>query len=423
MQVRPGPACQVKIHLLPPDPAASLQSTSQELQQIAWTITQLAAHNIKVCICLGSSSILPSPNILKQLAPVLQELDCTSVDDLPNADSWQHITSSHIAALLAGAKTITSLGFSHCQGQSLDVSLLAKFCNLQRLEVHLLRTADAVHLKALTCLSELHLIVGGDGETEGIRCAEVLHNNAEGLMHVTLTADWCCDDTYLALPQLLQLRSFSLVVAKLHSGSAAVLAKLRPSQSMSITIKESGPALEEVMQDLTANGAHITQITLHKCPATTFSGLETLQHLTSMILVDVNLKRACFQPQPWLQSLTLQDVQNIDFGLMVCSYPALQVLEFTPPRIQNGFSNPWQRKDCTGLQFSRNTFFNIFQLQRLDRLCLSGVEGLSADGLRWMEAFLRSQQCIGMARPRVSISLKENHPTQDLVVSHKAHPV
>ena len=410
MQVRPGPPCQVLVRLLPPDPAASLQTTLQPLQQIAQALTQLAANNIKVCISLDASSILPSPSVLQKLAPVLQELDCTSVDDLPHAHAWKHITSSHNAALLAGAKNIMSLGLSHHQKLSFDMSLLAKFGNLQRLEVHLPRTGDTVHLKDLRRLSELHLTVGGHDKAEGIRCADILHNNAKSLMHVTLTADWCCDNTYLALLQLLQLHSFSFGVAQLSCGNAAVLAKLRPSQSMSITIRETGPALEEVLQELTSYSAHITHLSLHGCPATAFSGVETLQHLTSLTLVRGNLSGAWFQPQPWLQSFKLQDVhmQNTDLGLMVRSYPAVRILEFS---------------NCKGLQFSQDAFCTIFQLPRLNDLCLDAVEGLSADRLHWMEAFLRSQQCIGMSQPRVSISLKGAHPAQNLCVSYKGHSV
>lgn len=403
LQVRTGPPCQVLIQLPPSVPSAS-GFAYQRLQHIEHTISQLAANNIKICISLVSSNkgVLPSMNVLKRLAPILQELDCATLDGASNAamNTWEYLGSSVIEALLSGVNSITSLGFPCPQRGSSWMPSLVKFGNLRRLDIHLPRARDVTHLEGLQGLSELLLTVGGYSQG---RCADILNKNAESLLHLALTADSFDDKTYIAMSQLPQLRSFSLEVADLNEGNAAVLAKLRPSQSMTITITRTVPT--EVLLELSSNRACITHLTLHVCPAMAFAGVETMQHLTSLTLVRTNLNKAQFQPQPWLQSLTLHaaSMKHTDLNVLVHSYPALRFLEL------NSF---------TGLQLTSTVILTIFRLQRLQHLCLSMIEGLSAERLQWMEAFLRSQQRIGMAQPRVLITVKWHRHTQNLHVSH-----
>lgn len=156
-------SCQVLIQLLAPDPAR-LHKLQQRLATIVEATAQLASNNINICISMDASrqGRLTSPEVLSKLAPIIQHLNF--MPTLPaNAIIQQCISASHISALLPGKNYIQSLSLSKLL-LGLPLALVANFCNLQRLELHL-DDADGLHyLSALKRLEELHV----NSQTKGL---------------------------------------------------------------------------------------------------------------------------------------------------------------------------------------------------------------------------------------------------------------
>lgn len=319
--------CQFLIQLQAPK-AASLPTLKQTVAKVAEAISQLASKNIIVCIGLdaGRTGALPSPSFLNKLAPILDRLDClTSL----------RLTNRHIRALLPSTSRISSLSVSRhrlCTSgyHQHDFSLhsLSSFTNLQQLELHLDTGEGLPHLLALKGLLEFHLTVRRHDWSDS-NCSNILNSSKDSLRHVSLTAQSWDDRTYWALPHLSSLRTFSLQVEQLRHGNAQVLTQLRPSQSMSVTINNADLLSRMVMQEVTSFEANITDLTLYEvCPFARTMHLRTMQHLTSLTLVGLDLTRTHFQPQPRLRTLTLSGVcmGSTHCEQVVQSYPSLKQL-------------------------------------------------------------------------------------------------
>lgn len=390
MQGRVAVPYQVLIQLLTPEPA-SLHKIRQALATIIETTVQLASNNVKVCIALsaGKSGLLPSPKVLAKLAPIIQQLDYAPVDATPEA--WDVLSDSHIAALLPGINHISRLSLARRHGSGSFFALLAKFGNLQQLELHLEDAAGLNHLSVLKGLLEFHLTVTDERQPD-IRCGDVLDSNRDSLMHVALTAESWDNQTYMGLMRLSKLRTINLQVAHLRQVNAQALAQLRPSQSMSVTIKKASRLPGVVLHELTSCDVHITNLTLHD-PAMVVSWLRAMQHLTTLTLVVSDLTNSVCMSNAQLEGI-------------VQSCPTIQHLSLIK---------------C--LQFSSDIMRIILRLKHLHTLCLAHLPGLSAPTERWIEAVIRSQQCVGMAQPQIHVICKWGGHVGEFCVDCMQYPV
>lgn len=80
----------------------------------------------------------------------------------------------------------------------------------------------------------------------------------------------------------------------LQHGSGEILARLRPVRSMKVTITRADMVPISDLQDMTSCDAHITDLTLHAGPALIVSSMETMQYLTSLALVGMDLNGLAF---------------------------------------------------------------------------------------------------------------------------------
>lgn len=393
-------SCQVLIQLLAPQPA-SLHRIKQALATILEATAYLASKQIKVCISLN---VLPSPDVLAKLAPIIHQLDCTPVG--ATSEAWDTFSDNHMSGLLRGTHCITSLSLARRESNRFFSASLAKFGNLQQLELHLHDTVGLHHLSGLKGLLQFHLTVTDEGLSAS-RCGHILDSNMDSLLHVALSANLWDDQTYMALLRLSGLRTFSLQVVTLRHTNAQVLAQLRPSQSMSVTIKKITSA--PWVPDMTSCDARITDLTLDGFgePSGSIS-VRTMQHLTSLTLVGLSLHMTHIWPQPRLQVLTLSGVRMSSTELedIVKSCPSVKHLDLS---------------QC--LRISPDTLSIILRLKHLITICLSHLEGLSVARLCWMEAFIRAQQCIGMAQPRIHVTCKWGDQTRELCVDYLRYPV
>ena len=375
-------SCQVLIQLLPSTEAVFMHREKQRLASIVAATSLLAFNNIKVCLGLGPHKIreFPSDEVLNALAPVIQRFDCCSVDD----DSVGNgITDRQIRALLPGSHCITSLSLFWSARRHSSLRLLANFVNLQHLELHLDEADGLGHLSSVKGLLELHLTLR-DTERADSSCGDILQSNKDSLLHVSLSAGAWDDKTYKAFFGLWKLRTFNLEVHRLKADNVKDVAQLRPSESMSIT--------------------------LHKLAQSVVRRVTSMHNLTSLTLVGAVLTSSDFQPQPLLRELTLRDVHMASSQLqqMVQSYPFLTQLNL---------------HRLYGLLMSPDNLCTILQLRHLNKLCLSRLSGLSAAEVCWLEAFIRSQQSVGMAQPIIYVTCTMAGQTTNICVDYTRYPV
>lgn len=76
-----------------------------------------------------------------------------------------------------------------------------------------------------------------------------------------------------------------------------------------------------------------------------------------------------------------------------------------------------------GLLMSPDNLHTILRWRHLNTLCLSGLDGLSAARVCWMEAFIRSQQSIGMAQPIIHLICTVAGKTTIFSVDYMRYPV
>ncbi|KAL3136111.1 hypothetical protein ABBQ32_007132 [Trebouxia sp. C0010 RCD-2024] len=241
------------------------------------------------------------------------------------------------------------------------------------------------HLAGLQGLIELHLTIRARTISD-LSCDKVLESNKDSLRHVSLSSRAWDSRTYMALARFSKLRTFTLTVHSLRLDDVQVLAQLTSSQSMRVAIY------------------NIDQLVARSVLA--------IQNLTGLTLVNQNLSSHDFQPQPRLQALTLGYVRMgaTELELLVQNHPSLTDLYL---------------HKLEGLQFSLNTLDTIMQLRQLTELILNCLEGMSAASLRWMEAFFRAQQSIGMAQPKMYVICAMDGSDQviNLCVDYMRYPV
>ena len=384
-------SCQVLIQLLPSTEAVSMhrEKHRQAAAAIVAATSLLALNNIKVCLGLGAHNItaFPSDEVLNALAPVIQRFDCCPVDDNSVGNG---ITDLQIRALLPGSHCITSLSLFWSARRHSSLRLLANFVNLQHLELQLDEASGLEHLSSVKGLLELHLTIR-DTERPGSSCNDILQSNQDSLLHVSLSAGAWDDKTYMGLLRLCNLRTFTLAVRSLQKDDAALLEQLRPSQSMRISFQKVDD--HEVVVE----------------------NIPTLHNLTSLTLTGLDLTRIGLEPQSTLQVLTLRSV-------FMRSTQLRQVVQNSPSLKQMNL------RELQGLLLNQDTLCTILQLRHLTMLCLSGdnVEGLTAETAAWvcwLEAFVRAQQSVGMAQPKIHVTCVIANQTWDFCVDYTRYPV
>lgn len=374
-------------------PSIEADSMHTEKQRLAFAATMVAAtsllalNNIKVCLRLGGHKItaFPSDDVLRALAPVIQRFDCCPED----VDSVGHgLTDRQIRALQPGSHCITSLSLYWSASRHSSLHLLANFVNLQHLELHLDEANGLGHLSSIKGLLELQLTIRDTERPVSSACGDILQSNKDTLLHVSLSAGAWDDKTYMGLLRLCNLRTFTLAVCSLQKYDAALLGQLRPSQSMHISIHKVDDH-EVVMENI-----------------------PTLHNLTSLTLIGLDLTSIGLQPQPTLQVLTLRSV-------FMRSTQLRQVVQNSPSLKQMNLH------ELQGLLLNPDTLCTILQLRHLTMLCLSGdvLEGLTAARACWLEAFIRAQQSIGMAQPKIHVTCVMANQTRDFYVDYTGYPV
>ncbi|KAL3136109.1 hypothetical protein ABBQ32_007130 [Trebouxia sp. C0010 RCD-2024] len=325
----------------------------------------LASHNIKVCISLdrGNVAAVPAPDVLQALAPAIQHFGNGPVDADPA--SQRFVTDSHVRALLPGINCITSLNLSWRLDGQTSLQLLTQFGSLRQLELQMGEAGGLRHLSVLKGLLELRLTVDLSTLSDP-SCGNLVENNKDSLLHVSLSAGAWDDKTYMALSCLCKLRTFNLSVCSLQHDDAEVLAQLRASQSVSITVRR--------VDGYEAVAAMVP----------------TMQNLTSLTLTGLDLTSTDIQPQPRLQELILCNgcLQSSQLKQMVCSYPSLKRLMLHA---------------LQGLQICPDILCSLVQLRLLTTFCFSSLRGLSAASIGKIDAVLRAQQSIGLAQPKIFV--------------------
>ena len=414
MQAKNVPICTVLIQLLLHKDMQLQSADRRALLKMPQALADLASRGIKLRISFSASTrdALPPTYSLLRVAQILQEFECAAHSDSVTDAAKAAITHNHLVELASGRNSITSLAVTMFHRADDLLRLLARQHSiLQRLELHIGQPEDLSCLEALHSLLELHIaFVPCDGAVN-MSCPGVLDSNLSSLLHVSLAADSWDDDTYMALVRLSQLRGLNLEVAQLSHCSAEAVMSLRPLESMQVTVKKSGHLLGSVMQALTTN-ACITHLMLHDCSRRIFARVQSMPQLTSLTLRRGHLSKIQFPLQPRLQELSLHQVHMTVWDLhgMLLKCPALHNLSL---------------RLCLGLRFASKSLRIIFGLRYLRSLTLdvTDLQSALAVNLSWMEAFVRAQQTVGLAQPKIHIALAYGNYSRSFCIDHRLYPV
>ena len=270
-----------------------------------------------------------------------------------------------------------------------SMHLLARFANLQKLDLVMAAAPDFSPLVELRQLQELHLSIAGNA-----CCATVLEGCKQQLQAVNLSAQGWSNDTYDALPTMTKLQTLKVSQHRLAPSNAKILADLLVPNSVEFVVKNAG---RYTITHLSSGYANITHLTLYNIDCRSCRYLQTMNQLSSLTLGNSDLVASVFPFQPKLLSVELVNVNidHADLSYMMHSFPALERLVFL--------------KRATACQhqtiLSQASFVAMFQASRLKYLSMTGVANMDVLMLAWLEAYVRSQQAIGMAEPKVFVKL------------------
>ena len=387
--------CKVLIELRPPKESET-SLTGPAVAAILVHAHWLEASGLSVCISLTSNedSNFLSPRVLKQIAPIIHEVNGVPADAAAPAKSQQRYTLQHLSALLPARDTMQALCLSDYRlphgrvGQS-SMHLLARFANLQKLDLVMAAAPDFSPLVELRQLQELHLSIAGNA-----CCATVLEGCKQQLQAVNLSAQGWSNDTYDALPTMTKLQTLKVSQHRLAPSNAKILADLLVPNSVEFVVKNAG---RYTITHLSSGYANITHLTLYNIDCRSCRYLQTMNQLSSLTLGNSDLVASVFPFQPKLLSVELVNVNidHADLSYMMHSFPALERLVFL--------------KRATACQhqtiLSQASFVAMFQASCLKYLSMTGVANMDVLMLAWLEAYVRSQQAIGMAEPKVFVKL------------------
>ena len=266
-----------------------------DIRKIAEASTILRQKGVELCVQLKPSAAenaLPPPEVLAQLAPVIQRVKCSKLKTAwhPNEGSLS-FSATHISALSNASTSLQELCISDYNVEKLgdimsDASMasIATFSCLTRLD---LVCYGGPALQSLGELSHLQKLAKHLSHKEVARescCEAVLLNNKAGLKEVQLDGHAWSNATYLALLTLTSLKVLTLDVFTISSPSAHVLGNVVATSGISIWFCDIQNIADCVLQGLTSSSAKITSVQLDYMPCAMFDHFYTMEHLSTLMI-------------------------------------------------------------------------------------------------------------------------------------------
>ncbi len=270
-----------------------------DIRKIAEASAILQEKGVQLIIQLKPSAAdqaLPPPDVLAQLAPVIQHVKCSKLKT-----AWRQtedflrvacFSAAHILALSNATTSLQELCISDCSVENRDdimsdasMASIATFSCLTRLDLVCYGSPALQTLGQLSHLQKLALHLAHRGVALETCCEAVLLSNNTGLRQVQLDGHVWSHATYLALLTLTSLQVLTLSVVTISSPSAGVLGNVVAKRGMSFSFHRSWDIADCGLQGLTSSCANITSLQLDNMFPGQFQHVCTMEHLSSLIIV------------------------------------------------------------------------------------------------------------------------------------------
>jgi len=373
----------------------------------------LQQKGVELCVQLKPSpaeSALPPPDVLAQMAPVIQHVKCSKLKNalrLSRSEKIPCFSSAHILALSNATTSLQELCISDHDVENRDdimsdasMATIATFSCLTRLDLVCYGSPALQTLGQLSHLQKLALHLRHEGLARETCFEAVLLNNNTGLKKVQLDGHAWSHATYLALLTLTRLKVSTLNVYTISSPSAYILGDVVATRCMSIWFQGSDSIADCVLQGLTSSCANITSLQLDHMSCGKFQHVCIMEHLSSLTISRPNCFTGCeLVTQPSLPHLNLDCCRDLDTeGLrhIVCVFPNLTSISMSAES-----QAPWPI--ATGCI---DSFIELSQLRKLELLDLSGLDHITADQVEALERAIRAQQELGLLQPNFRLCLQ-----------------
>jgi len=384
-----------------------------DVRIIAKASAILQQKGLELCVQLEPPSAdhaLPPPNVLAQLAPVIQRIKYSKLKTHSPGDAGRAhcFSAAHISALSNATTSLQELCISDYRLENWndimsDASMtsIATFSCLTRLDLICSGDPALQTLGQLSHLQKLALQLNCEGVAYENCCEAVLLSNNTGLRKIELDSHAWSDATYLALLTLTNLKVLTVNISAISSSSAGVLGNVDATRGISICFYETYVIADCVLQGLTSSCANITALHLGYIPFAKFQHVCTMEHLSSLTIFRPNSFTGFeLVTQPKLSHLELVCCYDLDTaGLrhIVCVFPELTSIRMVAEPKEHLVPWPVERVD---------SFVEISQLRKLELVDLSGLGNITADQAEALKCAIRAQQELGLLQPNVRLVLQ-----------------
>ena len=269
-----------------------------DVRKIAEASDILQHKGVELCVQLKLSSAenaLPPPNVLAQLAPVIQHVKCCKLKTARHLTEDSHraycFSATHISALSNANTSLQELCVSDYHAKNSDdimsdasLASIATFSCLTRLDLVCYGGPALQILGQLSHLQKLAIHLNYEGVARETCCEAVLLSNNAGLKKIHLDGHAWSDATYLALLTLTTLKVLTLSVSAISSPSAHMSGSFVATTGISIWFQNSHNIADGALQGLTSSCANITTLRLDFMSSAHFQHVCTMEHLSSLTI-------------------------------------------------------------------------------------------------------------------------------------------
>ncbi len=332
-----------------------------DTRKIAEASAILQEKGVELIIQLKPSAAdqaLPPPDVLAQLAPIIQHVKCsklkTAQRQTENFLRGQVFSAAHILALLNATTSLQELCVSDISVDNRDdimsdasMASISTCTCLARLDLVCYGSPALQTLGQLSHLQKLALHLACRGVACETCCEAVLLSNKTGLRQVQLDAHVWSHATYLALLTLTNLQALTLKVFTISSPSAGVLGNVVAKRGMSICFHRRYSIANCTLQGLTSSCTNITSLQLDDMFLGQFQHVCTMEDLSSLVIVRPDSFTGFeLVTQPKMSHLDLESCHDLDTeGVrhIVCVFPSLSSISMSAesqlPRPMGGVDN------------------------------------------------------------------------------------
>ena len=393
-----------------------------DVRDMAEASAILQQKGVKLCVQLQPSAAensLPPPDVLAQLAPVIQRVKCSKLDSARHSTESSGtaycFSATHISALSNASTSLQELCISDYNVDNLDdmmsdasMASIGTFSCLTRLDLVCYGGPALQSLGKLSQLQKLAIHLSHEGLAHETCCEAVLLSNNTGLKKVHLDGHAWSDATYLALLTLTSLKVLTLSVSAISLPSAHMLGSVVATTGISIWFQNSHNIADGALQGLTSSCANTTSLRLDFMSSAQFQHVCTMEHLSSLTI---------FRPDAFTGSELVTHPNMSQLHLVSCCDLDTQGLKHIVYIFPNLTSIGMITDSLTRWpKVCVDSFVEVSQLRKLRLVDLTGLGNFTADQAGALERAIQSQQELGLLQSVVKLLLPKMIPHGDTCI-------